>query len=215
LNKQTNISIIGEAVMKNILVIESSVTGGTSHSRKLTHEIVEKLTAQHADANVKIYDLVEKSAPHLDPTLLAAFFTPPEKQTDAHKQMLAYSEEAIADLMNADVIVIGAPMYNFSIPSVLKAWIDNIARAGRTFRYSEHGPEGLVKGKKVFLAVASGGIYSEGMMKPMDFVEPYLRAVFSFLGMTDVTTIRVEGVAIPDVKETAFEKAVQSLKIAA
>jgi FMN-dependent NADH-azoreductase len=104
-------------------------------------------------------------------------------------------------------------VYNFSIPSVLKAWFDHLARAGKTFKYTANGPEGLVKGKKIYLAIASGAIFSEGEMKSYDFVEPYLRVVLGFLGMTDVTTIRVEGVAIPGLKETALERAVASIAI--
>jgi FMN-dependent NADH-azoreductase len=113
--------------------------------------------------------------------------------------------------MDADVIVIDAPLYNFSIPSALKAWVDHIARAGVTFKYDENGPEGLVKGKKVYVALASGGIYSDGPMKGYDFAAPYLKSVLGFMGMTDFTVFRVEGVSYPNLKDTALQTAVDSI----
>jgi FMN-dependent NADH-azoreductase len=106
-------------------------------------------------------------------------------------------------------------MYNFSIPSTLKAWLDHIVRPGLTFSYSEKGPEGLVKGKKVYLILSTGGIYSEGPMKPHDFVEPYLRFMLGFIGLTDITVFRVEGLAIPGIKETAMEKAIAGISLPA
>jgi FMN-dependent NADH-azoreductase len=115
--------------------------------------------------------------------------------------------------MEADMIVIGAPLYNFGISSALKAWIDHIARAGLTFHYTEHGSEGLVKGKKVYLAIAMGGVYSEGPMQAYDFVTPYLKAVLGFIGMTDITVFRAEGTAIPGLKETALEKAIAAIRL--
>jgi len=116
-------------------------------------------------------------------------------------------------LTRPDILVIGAPMYNFSIHSTLKAWLDHIVRAGQTFTYSEKGIEGLVKGKKVYVALASGGIYSEGLMKGMDFVEPYLRAVLGAIGLTDITFVRAEGLNMPGVKEEAMEKAIASIRV--
>jgi FMN-dependent NADH-azoreductase len=144
---------------------------------------------------------------------LNSFFTPAEKHSPELAEAVKHSDEAIAELLDADVIVIGMPMFNFSIPSSLKAWIDHIARAGKTFRYSESGPEGLVTNKKIYLAISSGAVYSEGYMKQFDFTEPYLRSVLGFLGMTDVTAIRVEGVSIPGIKETALDKAVESIEV--
>jgi FMN-dependent NADH-azoreductase len=122
-----------------------------------------------------------------------------------------YSDEAISELMAANAVILGVPLYNFGIPSTLKSWIDHIVRAGITFRYTPNGPEGLVKNKRIYLALSSGGIYSEGAMQAYDFAEPYLRAALGFLGMTDVTAFRVEGVKIPGVQESAFEKAVEAV----
>jgi FMN-dependent NADH-azoreductase len=149
----------------------------------------------------------------LEEAHLAAFFSPPEKHGEADKKAIRHSEEQIAEIMNADAIVIGVPMYNFGIPSALKAWVDHLARAGHTFRYGANGPEGLIKGKKLYLAIATGGIYSEGPMKANDFTAPYLKAVLGFLGITDVTTYRAEGLAIPGVQDTALEKAIQAITI--
>jgi FMN-dependent NADH-azoreductase len=199
--------------MKNILLIQSSPRGHTSFSRKLSLAIVEKLKAKNPGATIKTRDLTTHPIPHLEEAHLAAFFAPPEKHSDADKKAIRHSEEVIAEIMNADAIVIGVPMYNFGIPSALKSWVDHLARAGHTFRYGANGPEGLVKGKKLYLAVTTGGIYSDGPMKAYDFTEPYLKAVLGFLGMTDVTTYRAEGIAIPGVQDTALEKAVQAIAV--
>jgi FMN-dependent NADH-azoreductase len=199
--------------MQKILLIQSSPRGANSFSSKLSMAIVESLKTKNLDSTVTTRDLTAHPVPHLEETHLAAFFSPPETHTTESKKAIHHSEESIAELMNADVIVIGVPMYNFSIPSVLKAWIDHICRAGHTFKYSSSGPEGLVKGKKVYLAVATGGVYSEGPMKSFDFTEPYLKSVLGFLGMTDVTTVRVEGVSIPGIQDTALEKAVSGLRV--
>jgi len=129
------------------------------------------------------------------------------------RQAVRHSEEAIADITEADILVIGAPMYNFSIPSALKAWIDHVVRAGVTFKYDANGPEGLVKGKKVYIALSSGGVFSDGPMRSMDFAEPYLRHILGFIGLTDVTLFRVEGLSIPGVRETALEKAVAGIQL--
>jgi FMN-dependent NADH-azoreductase len=200
--------------MKNILVIESSSRGSESLSGKLTQVIVEKLKAANPASKVKTRNLGREPFPHLDESRLASFFAPPEKHTSHEKDALRLSDQAISELLEADVIVIGVAVYNFTIPSALKTWIDHVARAGHTFKYGEHGtPEGLVKGKKVYLAVASGGVYSEGHLKAFDFAVPYLYAILGFLGMTDVHTFRAEGTAIPNLKETALSKAIESVRI--
>ncbi|WP_339921694.1 NAD(P)H-dependent oxidoreductase [uncultured Flavobacterium sp.] len=147
----------------------------------------------------------------MDEVHLAAFFTPENLQTDDDKEVIKISSDAIKETMEADIIVISVPLYNFGIPSTLKSWIDHIARAGFTFTYTENGPEGLIKNKKVYLAIASGGIYSEGPMKPFDFTEVYLRAVLGFLGMTDITVFRVEGTVIPEIKDMAVTKALKTV----
>jgi FMN-dependent NADH-azoreductase len=148
-------------------------------------------------------DLAKAPLPHLEQTRVASFQTPEESRTAAQKEAVTPSDEAIKELMEADIIVIGVPLYNFGIPSTLKAWIDHIARAGVTFSYANGAPEGLVKNKQVYLAIAAGAVYSEGPFKAYDFTEPYLRKILGFIGMTDITTFRVEGVMMPGYKETA------------
>jgi len=199
--------------MKKILHIISSPRGEASLSIKLGNAIVEKIKLAYPDSTVKETNLVTKQFPHLEESHLTSFFTPVDSRTPADLLAIKHSDEAIQEIMNADIIVIGAPLYNFGIHSTLKAWIDHIARAGITFKYDENGPQGLVKGKKVYLAVASGGVYSDGPMKAMDFVDPYLKLLLGFLGMTDVTTFRVEGTAVPALKDTALEKGIASIEI--
>jgi FMN-dependent NADH-azoreductase len=197
----------------NILNIISSPRKGESFSTKLGNAVIEKLQAANPGSTVKVKDLASKPFPHLEEAHLQSFFTPAEGRSSEQQEAVRHSDEAIAEIMAADAIVIDAPLYNFGIPSTLKAWIDHIARAGVTFRYTAAGPEGLVKGKKVYVAMSSGGVYSEGPSASYDFVAPYLKAVLGFLGMTDVTVFRVEGLAIPDLQPTALDKAVASITL--
>ena len=198
-------------IMKKILHIISSPRGEASFSIRLGNSIIEKLKETHPDSIVKENVLVNKQFPHLEEAQISSFYTAPEKRSPQNIEAVKHSDEAIQEIMEADILVIGAPMYNFSVPSTLKAWIDHIARAGVTFKYDEKGPKGLVVGKKVYLAVASGGIYSEGQMKPYDFVTPYLITVLGFLGLTDVTIVRAEGTSIPQVKDKAIEIAIERM----
>jgi len=196
-----------------ILHLISSPRGAASFSRKLGNAIVEKLQEENHDAQVKLHDLTNKPFPHLEEVHLNSFFTPAENFTPELAEAIKHSDEAIAELMDADIIVIDSPMYNFGIASTLKSWIDHIARANKTFRYSEKGPEGLVKNKKVYLAISTGGVYSDGPMKAYDFTESYLRAVLGFMGMTNLTAYRVEGVNMPALKESALQKAIDSIAL--
>jgi len=197
----------------NILHIISSPRGEASFSIKLGNAIVEKLKLENPDSSVKIHDLTKTAFPHLEEVHLNSFFTPAESRSPELAEAVKHSDTAIAEIHDADVIVIGAPVYNFNIHSTLKAWIDHIARANVTFSYSAQGPEGLIKNKKVYLAISSGGIYSEGPMTAFDFTAPYLKAVLGFLGMTDVTVLRVEGVSIPDMQATALDKAIENIAL--
>lgn len=199
--------------MKTILHLISSPRQNASVSIKLSETIIEQLQLKYPDSMVTEVNLINENVPHLDAPHLQSFFTPKDQLTSVDEEAIRYSDQAISQLMAADIIVIGAPLYNFSIHSTLKAWIDHIARAGITFRYTENGPEGLVKGKDVYLAVASGGVYSDGPYQPYDFVVPYLKAVLGFLGMTAVTVFRAEGVNIPGLQEHALEKALESVAI--
>jgi len=199
--------------MKKILNIISSPRGAESNSIRLAEALIGKLTAQHPGSILKTVDLVKTKFPHLEEAQLAGFFTPPGQHTEEHREAIRHSEEAIRDVFDSDILVIGAPMYNFSLPSALKAWIDHIVRAGKTFSYSEKGAAALVNGKKTYLVIASGGVYSDGPMKERDFAEPYLRWILGFIGLTDITTVRVEGLAIPGLKEGALEKAAAGIRL--
>ncbi|HEY4935066.1 MAG TPA: NAD(P)H-dependent oxidoreductase [Puia sp.] len=198
--------------MKKILNIVTSVKGDESYSNKLSNALIENLLSAYPGSSIHTHDLAKKPFPHLEESHFKAFYTPGEAQSDEHKEAIRHSDNAIKELVEADIIIIGVPLYNFGIPSTLKAWIDHIVRAGLTFRYADGFPEGLIKNKKVYLAIASGGVYSEGPMKSYDFTEPYLRAALSFIGLTDITTFRVEGTFVPGLKEKAWPKAIDRVR---
>lgn len=199
--------------MKKILHIISSPRGAASQSIKLGKAIIEKIQTKYPGSTVVETNLVTLAFPHLEESHLASFFTPPENHTPENKSAIKHSDEAIKAIFDADIIVVGAPLYNFSIHSVLKAWIDHIVRRGITFKYGENGPQGLIMGKKVYLAMSSGGIYSEGRMQAFDFVVPYLKSVFGFIGLTDMSIFRIEGTAMPGMEQTAVEKGLNSIVI--
>jgi FMN-dependent NADH-azoreductase len=199
--------------MKRILHLISSIQGNESYSHKLSKAIVEKVVEKYPGSIVEDVNLNDLDIPHLSPLILQSMYTPGDQLTAEAKESIRYSDEAVQQLMASDIIVIGAPLYNYTIPSTLKAWIDHITRAGVTFGYSPNGPVGLVTGKKVYVAMASGGIYSEGPSKENDFVAPYLKAFLGLLGMTDLTVFRAEGVKIAGVKEHALEKGIASIHI--
>jgi FMN-dependent NADH-azoreductase len=199
--------------MKHILHLKSSIQGEASYSVKLGHTIVEKIQGKYPDSTLDELNLADIEIPHLNPAVLRAFFIPKDQQTAAEKESIHLSDELVKQLFAADILVIGAPLINFTIHSALKAWIDHITRAGITFGYGENGPVGKVTGKKVYVAMSSGGVYSEGPGKVNDFVAPYLKAFLGFLGMTDLTVFRVEGLKVPGVKEHAMKKAIESIKI--
>ena len=196
-----------------ILHLISSPRGEASFSIKLGNAIVEKLQAANPGSSLVTHNLTDSPFPHLEEVHINSFFTPLENYTPELAEAVKHSNEAITELKNADAIVIGVPMYNFGIHSTLKAWLDHIARVGQTFSYSENGPEGLVKNKKVYLAISSGGVYSEGPMKVYDFTESYLRSVLGFLGMVDVSVFRAEGLNMPNLKDEALGKAVESITL--
>ena len=164
-----------------LLHIDSSVLGENSASRSLTAAIVARLRAENPGVEVIRRDLAAQSLPHFTPVL-----------EEGHP-CVARNGEILDEFMAAEIVVIGAPMYNFTVPTQLKAWIDRILTAGKTFRYTEHGPEGLAGGKRVIVASARGGIYSEGPASAVDFQETYLKHVFGFIGIHDVEFVRAEG----------------------
>ncbi len=199
---------------KRILQINSSIMGEQSYSRKLGNAIVGKIKDKYPGSTVEQLDLVESNIPHLTPGTLQAMFTPPEHQTEELQQRLSLSGKLVQQLFDADIIVIGAPLINRTIHSSLKAWIDHITRRGITFGYTPEGvPTGLVTGKKIYVAMSSGGIYTNEEGKPHDFVAPYLQSFLGFLGMTDVTIVRAEGLHVPVIQDTALQKGIDSIVI--
>ncbi|QEC77518.1 FMN-dependent NADH-azoreductase [Mucilaginibacter ginsenosidivorax] len=199
--------------MKKILHIISSPRGAASLSIQLGNAIIKQLIGKYPGSIVHENNLVNEQFPHLEEAQIASFFTPAQSRTPENILAAKHSDDAIDEIREADIIVIGAPVYNFGIPSALKAWIDHIVRSGVTFKYDQNGAAGLINGKKIYIAMASGGIYSDGPMKPFDFVEPYLKHIFSFIGISDITVFRVEGSAIPGVQDTALEKGISSIHL--
>lgn len=200
--------------MKKILHIISSPQGEASISKKLGNTIVEKIKDKYPGSIVTERNLTTMPFPHLDQGQIGSWFTPAENRSPEQINAIKISDEAIAELMEADTYVIGAPFYNFAIPSTLKAYLDHIVRPGITFRYNENGePEGFLKNKKVFIATSSSGVYSEGAFQSFDFVTPYLKFLLGLLGMTDINIVRVEGLRLDGIKETAFEKGVESIAV--
>jgi len=195
----------------NILHITSSPRGAASFSNRVAENVLGELRRRHADASIVTRDLARKPLPHVDADFVTATRSPEGPQTDTQRGLLALSDELVDELLAADIVVIATPMINFTIPSNLKAWIDYVARAGRTFSYSEAGPEGLVTGKHVILVAARGGVYAD--KQALDFQVPYLKSVLAFLGMTDVEVLEVEGTAFgPEAAEKAVEAASAKLQ---
>jgi FMN-dependent NADH-azoreductase len=165
-----------------LLHLDASSLGQHSVSRALTAAVVAQITRDTPHTQVTYRDLIAQPLPHWTPVM------------DAESEAAKLGEAVMEEFLAADIVVIGAPMYNFSVPSQLKAWIDRIAVAGKTFRYTESGPQGLAGGKQVIVVSSRGGVYSTGPAAGMDFQETYLRTVFGFLGVTDMEFIRAEGV---------------------
>ena len=195
--------------MSRLLFVTSSVFGAASKSRLIGSEFVAAWSKAHPGTEVVERHLSPESIPHLTQETIAAWSLLEDQRSPRQREIAAFADALIAEVEAADVVVIAAPMYNFAVPSTLKAWIDHVARAGRTFRYTAAGPEGLLKGKKVFVVTGRGGVYSgESPARPLDFQEPYLRAMLGFLGLTDVTFIHVEGLALgPESAASALDRA--------
>ena len=187
-----------------LLHIDSAITGDQSVSRQLTAQIVAAYKASHPDTQVSYLDLVANAPAHFTMDAMAPRTGQTDGLSDAQKRENAVSEQLVSQFLVADVVVIGAPFYNFSIPSQLKAWIDRLAQPGRTFQYTANGPEGLAKGKTVIVASTRGGVYStsEGG-QAMEHQESYLKVVFGFFGVTDVRIVRAEGLAMGDAPKAA------------
>ncbi|AXC13651.1 FMN-dependent NADH-azoreductase [Acidisarcina polymorpha] len=180
--------------MPTLLHIDSSPLYGRSVSRELTAAFVTQWKASHPDGAVIDRDLNATAISPITEEWVGAVYTPEEAQTPEQKKLLAPSDALIAELKNADEYVIGVPMHNFGVPSVLKLWIDQISRVGKTFSYADGTPKGLIIDKKATFIIATGGIYdAQTQMASFNFVEPYLRSLFGFLGLTDVTFLTAGG----------------------
>jgi FMN-dependent NADH-azoreductase len=200
--------------MSKLLFVTSSLFGAESKSRQIALEFIEAWRTAHPATLVTTRDLNAGTMPHISLDTLGALMTPAEKRTRDQQAAVDFSDRLIAELEAADAIVIAAPMYNFSIPSTLKAWIDHVARAGRTFRYTAAGtPEGLLRNKRVFIVTGRGGFYAgESPARALDFQEPYLRAVLGFIGLADVSFIHVEGLkAGPEAAAKGLDRARASI----
>jgi len=196
----------------NILHVTSSSRGSASYSNRVAGHVLDELIGRNAGATVTVRDLATDPLAHVGDDFVAATRSPDSPQTERQRALLAQSDALVDELLAADIVVIGAPMINFTIPSTLKAWIDNVARPGRTFSYSEAGPKGLVTGKQVIIVGARGGVYSEAA-KPFDFQIPYLKSVLGFLGMTEVEVLEVDGTAYgPEAAEKAVTAATAKMR---
>ena len=196
-----------------VLHIDSSITGAASVSRQLTAQTVAALVAANPGAKVEYLDLAVNAPDHLNAVSMG-FRTGQAATTEAERAQNAISEALVSQFLAADVVVVGAPFYNFTISSQLKAWIDRIAQGGRTFRYTAAGPEGLAKGMKVIVASTRGGVYSTSPQgQAMEHQESYLQTVLGFFGITDVEFVRAEGVAMgDDAKAQALQQAQAALQ---
>lgn len=196
----------------NILHVDSGILGDHSVSRRLTAAVAAQIKAEQPAATITYRDLVANPLPHLSGAHLTAANARPE---EVHAQIaaeVAESKVVLDEFLAADTIILGAPMYNFSLPSQLKAWIDRVAVAGKTFRYTAEGPEGLAKGKKVIIVSTRGGHYSAGPAVAMDHQESYLKVVLGFFGITDVELVRAEGLNLsPDSKIEAISEAERTI----
>ena len=194
----------------NILQINSSAKSEGSQSTRLAGKLVDRLLAANPHATVTVRDLSRTPHPVLDEPALQALFTPAEQRTPEHSARVALDDALIAEIQAADIVVLGVPMYNFGVSAQLKNWIDAITRAQVTFRYTANGPEGLLKGKKVYVALTRGGLYRN---TPADTQVPYLKTIFTFLGLTDVQFVYAEGLAMgPEAEQKAIASADEQIE---
>jgi FMN-dependent NADH-azoreductase len=196
--------------MTTLLQINASINNHDGQSSQLANRFVAAFRASHPHARVLLRDVAAaEPVPHLNAERFGAFITKPQERSAAQHAVVAYSDALIDEVKQADIIVIGLPMYNFGVPSQLKAYFDHIARAGVTFAYSEKGPIGKLTGKKVYVFAARGGLYSG---TPLDTQTNYVRDFLAFLGMTDIEFVYAEGLAIsPESKQAGLAKAVEHI----
>jgi FMN-dependent NADH-azoreductase len=192
--------------MNTILFIEVSPRGKESASRAVAGTLAARLSTLYPSAKLVRHDLAADQLPHLDDITLRAISTKDADEAERLKEAAYRSDQLTNELLEADLLVIATPMWNFGIPSALKAWIDLVVRPGRTFQYADGGVVGLATDKKAILVLASGGVFTEGPWRPWDFVEPYLRQILGFIGIADIRIVRAEGMNIPDLAIDAVPK---------
>lgn len=196
-----------------LLHIDSSILSDNSVSRQLTQAIVDQWRQAYPDVEVAYRDLATQAPNHLSAEILSAGFVDPAQRSAAQRDETALGEALLAEFLAADVLVLGAPMYNFSIPSQLKAWLDRVLVRERTFKYTENGPVGLAGGKKAIIVSSRGGLYGEGSpARAMDHQETYLKTALGFVGITDVEIVRAEGVNMPDKRDQAIAAAHRQIR---
>jgi FMN-dependent NADH-azoreductase len=198
----------------HILIISASPRGSESASRTTAQTLEARLRQEFPDAKYVYRDLAEEPLPHLDSNVLKAIASKDEKEVEAHREAGRLSDTLTEELLASDLLVIATPTWNFGIPSLLKAWIDLVVRPGKTFRYGDAGVDGLARGKRAILVIASGGVFTDGPWKPWDHVEPYLRQILKFIGIENVQIVRVEGLNVPPLAASAIpnaEKAINEL----
>ncbi|KUJ72536.1 FMN-dependent NADH-azoreductase [Thiomicrospira sp. WB1] len=179
--------------MKLLQIDASALTQG-SHSKNLTHYFHQAWSNAGHETLAQL-DFAQNPPPHMTEAMIGAYFTRPEERSEAQKDVLTRSDQYLNQLKDADVLLIGTAMYNFTIPSTLKAWIDHVLRVGETFVYTENGPQGLLANKRAVILAASGGDYTQPPMDAMNFVGPYLKTALNFIGIDDVTVINLPGMA--------------------
>lgn len=179
--------------MATLLQINSSLSGDQGHSSALANQFVARWRQHNPDGKVIVRDLARHAIPHLDAERLNAFITPADKRTEAQQEIVGYSDQLIDELRRADAVVFGVPMYNFGVPSTLKAYFDHVARSGETFRYTSNGPEGLLDNKPVYIFAARGGIHQG---TESDSQTGYLNTFLGFIGLTDTHFVYAEGMAM-------------------
>ncbi len=199
--------------MKNILRIDSSLFAEASVSQQLADELIATLKQQYGEISLVTRDLGETHIPHIDGNWISALSTDETQRTPEQKQIAAFANELVSEIQQADIVVIGAPMYNFSVPSVLKAWFDHITQAGVTFSYTSKGPEGLLTGKTAYVITTRGGLHKD---KPSDTQVPYIKNILQFIGINDTHIIYAEGLNMGgDHRQHGIAQARQTIQIVA
>lgn len=195
-----------------LLHIQVSPSQENSSSRKASKYLAERIKHFKPEIKETVLDLDSNPLPHLSGKTISAFFTPIDNQTQDQRDAILLSDKMVDQLFDTDTIIISTPMWNMGIPSVLKAWFDHVTRAGRTFAFTKEGTKlGLVKGKKVYIVISSGGLFTEGPFMADDQCLPYLKTGLAYIGIDDIELIRVEGTAMPGIAATALSKALSKI----